>query len=98
MFNINRCFDPVIFEERFNNVLLPLVKKQLEGKGRKNREYVFRATFSEHDPANKEWSDIILNIEQVTFNLMHGTVFPRNLHRYGICLQCYVYIIIQCCI
>ena len=80
--NVKQNFDPVEFGQRFNNCLLPNLTTNLEyNLGFKDKSYAFRCTFSPSNAQEKDWCNIILNMEQLAFDMRDVSVFPRNIKR-----------------
>ena len=80
--NVKRNFNPIEFDYRFNNCLLPELKKNSLKKGIKGADlFTFRCTFSSNNLEDEDLKNIILNLEQVGYTNSNRGHFPRNIRR-----------------
>eukprot|EP01084_Bolivina_argentea_P302786 522682_1 len=78
--NVKKQFDPEKYKKKFNNCILTKLKEYFVKQGSSNRDYTFRATFSDKDENDPEWSNVILNMEQISYT-SPSSLFPRNIKR-----------------
>eukprot|EP01084_Bolivina_argentea_P028373 52738_1 len=63
--NIKQQFDPTEFGYKFNNCLLTTLKKHLK---QNNKEYTFRVSFSPENDEDIAWRNVILSMQQISWN------------------------------
>ena len=81
--NKKNNFDPEIFAGKFNNAFLLMLQnhlKKIPGLG--NRDYLFSCTFSSFNPEDASMSNVILGMDQITYNRNKSSKFSRSLRRF----------------
>ena len=72
--NIKHNFDPVEFDQKFNNCLLPILTSNLNEKSGNNfKTYAFHATFL--------GNYVITNMEQLSFDMIQSSPSSRSIKR-----------------
>eukprot|EP01084_Bolivina_argentea_P281074 480852_1 len=79
--NVKQNFDPVEYKEQFNNCMLTKLREYFERLGSKNKDYTFRVTFSGQHEKDEDRNNIILNMEQISFDHAKSSPFARNIKR-----------------